>query len=285
MREWVPWWARIGAKVVLSRIPIGYAVWRKLNLFKHGVMHRSDYALHVFQQHFANSAPHVGRPFVALELGPGDSLSSAVIAAAHGATRTHLIDAGSFATADLSVYRNLSDHLRAQGITAPDLSAAKNLDDVLRICGASYGTSGVASFHEIPSQSVDFIWSQAVLEHIRRREFAALAREMRRVLRLGGICSHQIDLRDHLGGALNNRRLPSRLWEAEWMARSGFYTNRLSKLEMIREFESAGFAVEMKAEQCWKSLPTRRNAMAREFQGIDSRELLTQDFAVVLRAA
>ena len=45
MRELIPWWGRICAKLVLSRLPAGYATWRGLNLFRHGAMHRVDYAL------------------------------------------------------------------------------------------------------------------------------------------------------------------------------------------------------------------------------------------------
>jgi SAM-dependent methyltransferase len=285
IRELVPWWARISAKIVLSRFPVGYSLWRKINLFTHGVMYRSDYALGVFRQHFAKSGLRLGQPFVALELGPGDSVSSAIIAAAHGAVETHLVDAGPFATSELSVYRNMAEHVRSEGLAAPDLSKAANLDDVLRACNSYYGTSGLESLRRISSGSVDFIWSQAVLEHIRRKDFPEVMREMRRSLRSGGVCSHQIDLRDHLGGALNNRRVPSSLWEADWMARSGFYTNRLHKSEMIRAFQAAGFSVEVVAEECWDALPTRRNAMASEFRSIDTAELLTKSFAVILRAA
>ncbi|MFL6646450.1 MAG: hypothetical protein ACJ8KO_00635, partial [Sulfurifustaceae bacterium] len=42
--------------------------------------------------------------FVAPGLGPGDSVVSALIAAAHGARRTYLIDSGSYATTSMSLY-------------------------------------------------------------------------------------------------------------------------------------------------------------------------------------
>jgi hypothetical protein len=46
-------------------------------------MDQADYAVRVFQQHFAQSRLAVSEAFVGLELGPGDSLASAVIAAPH----------------------------------------------------------------------------------------------------------------------------------------------------------------------------------------------------------
>jgi SAM-dependent methyltransferase len=282
MKERVPWWTRIAAKLVLSRLPVAYALWRKLHLFAHGAMDQTDYAVRVFQQHFAQSGLAVGEEFVGLELGPGDSLASAVIAAAYGATHVHLVDADAFATTDLAVYRRIAQHLLTQRLKSPNLDGVSDLHGLLTACRASYGTLGLASLRMIPTASVDFIWSHAVLEHIRRREFLDFMRETRRILKNDGVCSHEIDLRDHLGGALNNLRIPSRWWEADWMARSGFYTNRLRSSEMIRAFESAGFSTSIVAMKRWQSIPTPRHALAEEFQGLDAEELLVQVFDVVL---
>jgi len=281
LRELVPWWLRIPAKVVLSRVPADYQQWRKLNLFAHGTMHRPDYAFEVFRQHFAhwqNPRPE----FVALEIGPGDSVSSALIAKAHGASAVHLIDAGRFAATELSVYHQMASYLQARGLRAPRLDEARNLDDVLRVSSAVYGTRGLASLREVATASVDFIWSHAVLEHIRCHEFAAFAREMRRVLRPGGLCSHQVDLKDHLGGALNNLRIASRWWEADWMARSGFYTNRLRMAQILEIFAAAQFAVQVIATRRWDRLPTPRKSLAPEFQRFDDQELCVSGFEVLL---
>ena len=38
----MPWWAKIGAKVVLSRVPVPYGVWRRLGIFRHGDMGRPE---------------------------------------------------------------------------------------------------------------------------------------------------------------------------------------------------------------------------------------------------
>jgi len=86
LRELTPWYVRMAAKVVLSRIPVSYQAWRALRLFSHGEMAKSAYAYGVFRQHFdASTFPRKAGGFVALEIGPGDGLLSAVIAAA-GAT-------------------------------------------------------------------------------------------------------------------------------------------------------------------------------------------------------
>ena len=135
----------------------------------------------------------------------------------------------------------------------------------------------------MPSASVDFIWSHAVLEHVRKREFLDTMRECRRILKSGGICSHQIDLRDHLGGALNNLRFSERVWESEIVAMSGFYTNRIWFGEMLSLFGQAGFEVEVGDVHRWARLPTPRKRLAREFRTVSDKDLLVADFSVLLR--
>lgn len=284
MKAWIPWYARIAAKLILLRAPAGYGVWRRLSMFAHGSMHKADYAYGVFRQHFERSK--FGRKsggFVALEMGPGDSLLSALVAVAHGANRVHLVDVGAYATGDLRVYEQMVKYLARQGLAAPDLNGIGDLAALLARCNARYGTRGLQSLRDIPTASVDFSWSHAVLEHVRKREFLDTMQELRRVMRSDGVSSHLVDLKDHLGGALNNMRIPSRWWEAEWMARSGFYTNRLRMTEMLNVFRQSGFEVQVNAVQRWDSLPTSVRAMASEFQGVPDAELLVKEFDVTLR--
>ena len=284
MKVWVPWYGKIAAKVVLSRLPVDYAFWRRLNLFAHGAMDRPEYASAVFRKHFDRSAfsrKHQG--FVALEVGPGDSLLSAVIATAYGATHCYLIDSGPFATRDTTPYLAVASHLNSLGLATPDLRHASDLQAVLAACNATYGTQGLDSLREIPTGTVDFVWSHAVLEHVRRDEFLDFMRELRRLLRPDGVCSHRVDLRDHLGGKLNNLRIPSRYWEAEWMARSGFYTNRIRYLEMLDLFGRAGFEVDVLNVERWEDLPTPMNRMASEFKNLGLENLRVSGFDVLLR--
>lgn len=284
MRSLLPWHARIVAKLVLARLPTGYSFWHRFGLFSHGAMDHPSYAHEVFRSHFDRS--EFGRKsggFVGLELGPGDSALSAVIAAAYGATAYHLIDAGRFATDSIGPYLAVADLLRSRGLRAPDLTAAVDLDGVLALCSARYGTKGLASLRELPDASVDFVWSQAVLEHVRRADFLATMKELRRVLRPDGICSHTIDLKDHLGGGLNNMRLGSRLWEQEWMARSGFYTNRLRLSELQALFAQADFAVTLTAVRRWPAAPLQRQALAAEFRDLPEEDLLVKEADVLLR--
>jgi hypothetical protein len=287
LKSRLPWWAKVGAKLVLSRLPARYRLWQRLGLFKHGAMEDPAYVWASFVRHWERSDfAGKGRPgFTCLELGPGDTLSSCLLARAHGAATCHLVDSGPFARADMTPYRQLEAWLSGRGLPLPPAACDGDLTSMLRAVGGVYGTRGLASLREIPTASVDWVWSQAVLEHVRLAEFLPTMRELRRVLRTGGVCSHTVDLKDHLGGALNNLRFAEPTWESGWMAGSGFYTNRLRFTRMCELFAEAGFAVEVVVKDTWDALPTPRGKLAAPFAALPDDELRVRGFQVLLRPA
>lgn len=282
MRSAIPWWLKIAAKLVLARVPVPYRAWSGLGLFKHGSMERPEYAVGVFHCHLQMAGFDGRSGYTCLEIGPGDSLSSVMIAKAMGAARCWLVDTGSFAHSDIVLYRSMARHLEELGLVPPPRSTMTSVDALLSYCNATYLTGGLESLKEIPSGSVDFMWSHAVLEHIRHRDFDALLREMRRVLRLGGVASHTVDLQDHLGGALNNLRFPEWLWEADWFAGSGFYTNRIGYSEMMARFKAAGFVAQTQNRRDFRVFPTPKAKMALPFRAQSEDELRVSGFDVVL---
>lgn len=280
----IPWQIKIVAKVLLSRFPVKYRLWRHLNLFRHGEMEKPEYAYKVFKGHFDKVAfPAKNGAFVCLEIGPGDSLLSALIAHAFGACNSYLVDVGSFARNDLKPYRATIGYLQEMGLPLDDLAKANSLKELLVECGAHYMTQGLVSLRSIRSQSVHFIWSQAVCEHIRRGEFLDTMLELRRVIRSDGVCSHRVDLKDHLGGALNNLRFSDRFWEADFLAKSGFYTNRIRYNEMLDLFKKANFAAEVIKVEHWDTLPTPKAKLSHHFKKLPIDELCVSGFNVILR--
>src|SRR5215469_7699142 len=282
MRSAIPWRLKIVAKLVLSRAPVPYRVWNQLGLFKPGGMEKPSYASGVFLSHSRMAGAEDLNGYTCLEIGPGDSLCSAMIAKATGAARCWLIDTGDFAARNMAIYRAMARHLEELGLTAPPPQAMSSINALLAYCNTTYLTRGVDSLRAVPDGSVDFIWSHAVLEHIRRRDFDTLLYEMRRVLRPGGVGSHTVDLQDHLGGALNNLRFPEWLWEADWFARSGFYTNRIGCSEMLARFKAAGFVAKLHNRRDFSALPTPRTTMVRPFRDRSEDELRIAGFDVIL---
>lgn len=279
------WRLRIAAKMLLARIPVGYGFWRGLNLFRHGRMDNADYAMKVFQRHWSRylqSGGHAGGSRV-LELGPGDSLHTAIIAHAHGAAQVVLVDAVKAASREMPSYRALIEDLAARGLPVDDLRACDDVAALLGCCNASYLSGGLDSLRTVPSESIDFVFSHAVLEHVRRAEFSLHLRELRRILRPAGLMSHRIDFKDHLGGGLNNMRISSPRWESPLFAESGFYTNRLRASEVLVAMREAGFSCEVLQTDRWPLPPLARAKLAEEFAGLGEDDLCISGMDLICR--
>lgn len=108
-------------------------------------------------------------------------------------------------------------------------------------------------------------------------------RESRRIQSPSGIGSHRVDLRDHLGGALNSLCFRERVWESEFMSKSGFYTNRIRYSQMLELFQQAGFKVEILNVDRWTHFPTPRHKLAIPFRELPEEELFVSAFDILLR--
>jgi len=137
------WWVRIGAKIVLARLPVPYRIWKQLRVFEHGDMNEPGRALDTFLEHARTAGvldteshpPRIkikGDNFNVLELGPGDPLFTAVIARSLGASRTWLVDAAPFATTDMPGYVGLFELLRQRGLALCLERDAQTLPDLLK---------------------------------------------------------------------------------------------------------------------------------------------------------
>ncbi len=283
MKKYIPWWLKIIAKIILSRMPIGYSFWQKIGLFHHGHMEESSYVLEVFNGHISMAGLEgkiQGKTI--LELGSGDSVATAIVAACHGA-RSILVDVGAFATNDMERYRKIAEDLKKKGFNVPNITKAKTLDDVLLACGSQYLTQGLESFATIETGVIDLIFSQAVLEHVRKAYFLDTMKECARVLAVDGVASHRVDLKDHLGGSLNNLRFSDRVWESDFFVQSGFYTNRIRFSKMIALFEDAGFIVDVSELRRWETLPLNQKVLSSAFSLLPESELMISGFDALLR--
>lgn len=282
MKKILPWWLKIIFKLLLSRLPIPYSIWESLGLFKHGKMDQIDYSIKVFENHLLKTKIISLKNKVVLELGPGDSISTAIISHAHGA-RSILVDVKKFAKFDLNFYISLSKKLNTMGYNVPNFNKNDDLESILKKTNSIYLTDGLKSLKSIENKSVDMIFSQAVLEHIRLYEFEDLIIELSRIQKRNGISSHQVDLRDHLGQSLNNLRFSEELWESNFFSNSGFYTNRISFYQMIKIFEKYHTKVDTLNIIKWQKLPIPSKKFEKKFQSDDEKERLIQVFDVVLK--
>lgn len=281
----LPWWVRLGGKLVLSRLPVPYRVWRTLGLFRHGDMNRPEHAIATFQNYMGKVRDEhpLRQGFTSLELGPGDSVLAGLAARAMGAGRVWLMDAGAYAETDVRVCQEAVELLRSLGAAPPDIAGCANLAEVLRRSDITYLTDGVAALKAIPTASVDFVWSQVVLEHVPVDELDALLTELRRVVRDNAIGIHGVDFRDHLGGGLNNLRFSERTWESGLFRHSGFYTNRIRCHDMVARFEAAGFSVLTLRETRWSKMPLPPARMALPYRNCALDNLLIAEAELLIR--
>ena len=283
IRVLIPWYLRIISKLVLSRLPFNYSWWSRIGLFRHGAMDDFTYAWEVLKKHATELDKQDG--WRGLELGPGDGLLSAFLAPAIGSSGLTLIDADDYAHKDAERYgKQISLFQNAfPDASLPDFPDRADIETLLDITGSSYHSHGLQSLRKLESNSFDLIFSQAVLEHVRRDEFEDTMRECYRLLRPDGIMSHVVDYKDHLGGALNNMRFSTNLWERDWFAAdSGFYTNRLRISEMKSICSDVGFEVDVRGVRRWEYLPIKKHQLAKEFRDIPDDELLVSGAHLVM---
>lgn len=278
----VPWWAKIGLKIIASRVPLSYDQWFKLGFFRHGMMDDFTYAKAIVARHTQAAFPDgVPAGATCLEIGPGDSVFTALSARHAGFSFSIMVDVGRFSRCTLEQFQQAA---REAGIEPSRLGAWSSIDEALSALDARYLVEGLQSMKELPDNSVDLVYSQAVLEHIRAPEYTEFIAETHRVLKSGGFSSHQVDLRDHLGGGLNNLRFGSKIWESDLFSSSGFYTNRLSMEDSLAAFDAAGFTILRCEPQCFDRLPIRRDQLAPEFRSRNKSQLQTRDFYLLARA-
>lgn len=222
------------------------------------------------------------------EVGPGEFLYNAFYEYQMGAVKEYLIDVEDWAgvgngkqgydeprialSSSLEINRELPNNL-------VDLPLGKQLEKI----NAVYSIEGIGGYSLIMDASVDFIFSNVVLQHIRKREFEQTIGEMSRIMKLGAIAFHTVDLRDMLGGHKRHLEIPSNVWEDDIHYSMPCYTNRIQCNQMCDVFEKKGFSI-MKVERGYfDDIPVKKNRLIDEFKDIPEEELMTSQFSIILK--
>jgi SAM-dependent methyltransferase len=252
----------MGLKVVLSRLPVSYATWSRLGAFRHSFLTDANKVVHTARAHVERYRELRGKaPRCMLELGPGELTTRAVTYAALGVARIIFVDVGDFGANDVAAYEGAAKLAEESGLAAPSLQDAQNRAEIFQRCRTEYLRGGLADLAKIASGQVDLIVSDAVLEHVRKRDFLPLLHQLRRIAAQDAVALHGIDFHDHLGGGLQNLRFSDATWESEWMARSGFYTNRISPSGVIDLMQKSGFQTSVRYRLAWPQAALRRDQL------------------------
>lgn len=273
LRKAIPWYVKFIIKIIRGLLPLNYSFFAKLGFFRHGKMDDPKSALDTFQKHLSDSILPT-KPFVFMELGPGDSLFSGIIAAFKGASESYLIDNGDWVSKDVTKYLRMIEFLFGAEYLAK--LKIENLEDIKKIFNIHHLTHGLEDLKKLPDQLIDVSFSNAVLEHVYVDEMTGTFKELRRISKNNAISSHYIDFKDHLAYSLNNLRFSRDFWERPLVKKSGIYTNRLRFSDIEKIAGETGFKMDVIKLEKWSELPLQRNKIHPSFSSYTSEELLIQ---------
>lgn len=284
-KKYVPWWIKIASKILLSRLPLGYSFWSKIELFKHGSMCEANISFPMILSH-AQDAGVVSEVTLlrdninVLEFGPGDSISSAIVFDALGARSCTLVDIGAYASRDIEVYLAIIEQMKSAGVSVPSVLFDKvKKGEYFK----EYKTNGFASLATIHDNTIDYSFSNAVVEHVLLEQVNLFFSEIKRISAPGAVSFHRVDLKDHLAEGLNNLRFRRDVWESDLFRLSGFYTNRLRLSDYEEIFNSLGLNYVVLRKRQWNNVPLSRKQLDKLFQGKSNSDLLVHGFDVLIK--
>lgn len=229
---------------------------------------------------------------VVLEVGPGLSCGMALYFLARGAKKVVMVDREPrffLDVRDEQVIREICDFLEESYSTAGLYSKAMlNEKTPLEFNpeALEIHRTGINNV-PLPDDSVDFIFSNAVLEHV--SEPALALREMYRLLKPGSLMAHQVDLRVH--GPVKKKNPLAHLHYAPWewrilTARKMSYTNRLRLSQFVSLIKESGFDLKhlKMREGASEELPeNQRNSFYDDFREMSDQDLRTLGFFFVAK--
>src|SRR6266542_2108935 len=278
-----------------------------------GLMPQGERVNYLFQRHVARSLPggepvvrrklararqHLeafGRPgedAVFYEFGAGWDLAIPLSYAALGVRRQVLVDIRPSARVEL-----VNEALALlDGIQDDDLrplgGPVSSLGELEERFGITYLAPRDARATGLESESIDFVTSTDVCEHIPEADLAQIFRECRRLLRPGGAFSCRIDLQDHYAyfdpslSRYNFLRFSDRTWRV--VNSPLHHQNRLRSPDYLRLVREAGLelAVERPSGPSEEGLDGLRSLpLAPRFRAYSLEELGVTILSFVARRA
>lgn len=172
-------------------------------------------------------------------IGPGTSLFLPLYCLLHGANKVYLIDP----------FPRLYNEIIRKYIIYFEEKTGKDLEEYIEKKSLRFNEERlcfIKTYLEhikcIPSNSIDIVISTSVLEHIKNIKDSV--RELSRVMRIGGVMYHKIDLRDHYNfkEPLKFLEYSNFVWN-NFCTKVGYsYTNRLRVDDYVDLFRKYHFA-------------------------------------------
>lgn len=270
------------------------------------------YCYSIWLRHLALACSERGltkTPSTVAELGPGDSIGIGLAALLSGAEKYYALDVVRYTDlrSNIAIFDELIElfsrktpipeddefplanpkisdyafpaHLLDDASLSKALDASRIAEIRASIEKADSGSSMIA--YQVPwneqsvihENSIDMIYSQAVLEHV--DDLAGVYRDMRRWLKPDGVMSHQIDFKCH--GKADTWNGHWTYSDAAWkvvVGRQPYLLNREPRSTHVRQLESNGFKLLMEKAVTSESALNRRS-LARRFRDLSDEDLTT----------
>lgn len=242
-------------------------------------------------------------PKTILELGPGKSLGTGIAGLISGANKYYALDVTKFADTkkDLKIFNQLVKKFRRQEPTDktwpfPDfilnrkkltkLLNKKRLQNIQKaILSQNSGLGEIQIDYFAPWEnakiikdgSIDFIFSQATLEHIKNLDFAYSA--MHQWLKPGGYMYHLIDFSSHD---------ICREWNGHWRYSDWvwkicrYHINRKPYSSHIKLLKKYNFKIVFLLKGSRKSA-IKRSALAKSFRKLSNQDLTTNNVFLIAK--
>jgi hypothetical protein len=245
MKQTIPWPIKFSIKLVLGAARVDYRLLKRAHIVEHGRMEDADFSTEIFTRHVLEP----GREFAVapggllLELGPGDSVATAIHARAAGFSAAEMVDVGSFADLRPAALRQLFSALGAECPQIADDATPAQVIEILAAAGIRYRTGGLDSLQAIATGSIRYSFSNTVLQHVYRADLPALIAHLGRVHSSHSFASHSVNYSDHFSGGFWHHKFPDWFMESGLVKRAHLYTNRVMPLRYLELFEGAGFTI------------------------------------------
>jgi hypothetical protein len=259
------WRIRFIIKFFLSLIPLSYKTWNRIGIFKNGKMKDMLYSRKIFDKHIANFTSNDFS--MLLELGPGDSASTAIYANQSGFKEVNLVENGDTIEKKIFIYNEIIDSF-------------SSFEQLLNTTNCNIKTNGLKDMKVMPSLSASFVFSNSVLQHVFINEIEEYFFQLYRISKYNTQQSHTIDFKDMFSGEFNHLKIPTLLWESKAMKNSGFYTNRIRFIDFIALFNAVGFNVK---KVVIRLINSKREVVFNdvcEYTGVDFSLISSVDFVL-----
>lgn len=214
-----------------------------------------------------------------LEIGPGKNLLLAIIFILNGAKKVYLIDKYKQIFNDkfnIKLYNQyLILHLEEY---------KKNIKNYFSIKEKIiyFGKESIEKINKLENNSIDFIFSHAVLEHVFNLDLTI--KRIYQLLKRGGFSSHKVDLRDHFHIRdkcyLDFLKYPNKYWKFIGD------TNRVRFSQYIKLFREYNFKIlNVKLQKMGPILKIEeiKKKIYKDFKNLDSEILSIRGFYIFLK--